>query len=138
MEWFYPKRRGPQWKQGWTSQTVASISAPSFHLLAIFSIVMVLLWLSQSTGYKAELQQTRVNFQLFLFLLPILLICFMASYSSSWLFNFQLRRPRPEAPMQPAGSSPWGVAIFVVLLLVLLSYQSSFHSKWFGPLRSSD
>ncbi|PON55102.1 Transmembrane protein [Parasponia andersonii] len=138
MGWFYPKRRGPQWKQGWTSQTVASVSAPSFHLLAIFSIVMVLLWLSQYTGHKAQLQQTAVNFQLFVFLLPVLLIVFMASYSSCGLFNFRFRRPRPDTPMQPAGSSPWGVAVFVALLLVLLSYQSSFHSKWFGPLWSSD
>ncbi|EXC66524.1 hypothetical protein L484_000121 [Morus notabilis] len=101
---------------------------------------MVLLWLSQYTGYKAQLQQTTANFQFFLFLFPILLILFMASYSSSWWPNFQLRRVRQEASMQPvaAGSSPWGVAIFVVLLLILLSYQSSFHSKWFGPLRSSD
>lgn len=138
MEWFYPKRRGPQWKQGWTSQTVTSISAPSFHLVTIFSIVMVLLWLSQYNGYKAQLQQTAVNFQLFMFLLPVLVIFFMASYSSSWLFNFQFRRPRRETPTQQSGSSPWGVAIFVVLLLVLLSYQSSFHSKWFGRFRSSD
>ncbi|KAF3434655.1 hypothetical protein FNV43_RR21740 [Rhamnella rubrinervis] len=130
MEWFYPKRRGPEWKQGWTGQTLTSISAPPLHLLTIFGIVIVLLWFSQYTGYKAQLQQTTVNFQLFLMVLPILLIFFMALYSSSggW-FNFQLRRP--EA-FHRAGGSPWGVAILLVLLLVLLSYQSSFHSKWFG------
>ena len=136
MEWFYPKRRGPDWKQGWTSQTITSMSAPPFHLLAIFGIVVVLLWLSQYTGYKAQVQQTTVNFQVFLLLLPLVLILFMAS--SSWWSNFQLRSTHPGAslPAPPSGSSPWGVAVFVVLLLVLVSYQSSFHSKWFGPLRS--
>lgn len=140
MEWFYPRRRGPEWKQGWTSQMAASISPPPFHLLTIFAIVMVLLWLSQYAGYKAQVQQTAVNFQLFLFLLPVLLILLMATYSTSWWSNFQLRRMQQGTPTQQAaasGGSPWGVAIFVVLLLVLLSYQSSFHSKWFGPLTSS-
>ncbi|KAL5561132.1 hypothetical protein UlMin_030879 [Ulmus minor] len=138
MEWFHPRRRGPDWKQGWTSQTLNSMSAPPFHLLTIFAIVMSLLWLSQYTGYKAQLQQTAVNFQLFLFLLPLLLILSVASYSSSWLSNFQLRRPQNKMPSSGSrgGGSPWGVAIFLVVLLVLLSYQSSFHSKWFGPLRS--
>ncbi|KAH7518474.1 hypothetical protein FEM48_Zijuj09G0175300 [Ziziphus jujuba var. spinosa] len=129
MEWFYTKRRGPEWKQGWTSQTLTSMSAPPFHLLTIFAIVIFLLWFSQYTGYKAQFQQTAINFQLFLMVLPLLLILFMASYSSGGLFNLQLRRPE---------GSPWGVAILLLLILVLLSYQSSFHSKWFGPLSGSD
>ncbi|KAL6179296.1 hypothetical protein ACLB2K_050812 [Fragaria x ananassa] len=78
MEWFYPKRRGPEWKQGWTGQTLSSISAPPLHLLTIFAI---------------------------------------------------RRHPQHELANQASGGSPWGVAILVVLVLVLLSYQSSFHSK---------
>lgn len=133
MEWFYTRRRGPEWKQGWTGQTLASISPPPLHLLIIFGIVIFLLWFSQSADYKAQLKSTAINFQLFLFLLPILLILFMASYSTSWRFNFPLWRQEHD-PKQRAGASPLGVAILVVVLLVLLSYQSSFHSKWFGPL----
>ncbi|KAJ7967206.1 Transmembrane protein [Quillaja saponaria] len=92
MEWFYPKRRGPEWKQGWTGQTVASISAPPFHLLAIFGIVISLLWLSQYTDYKAQWRKTTINFQIFLFLLPVLLILFMISFSTSGRFNFRVTR----------------------------------------------
>ena len=127
MEWFYTRRRGPEWKQGWTGQTLGSISTPPLHLLTIFGIVVVLLWFSHYTGYKTQLRTTAMNFQLFLFLLPILLVLLMASNSSGWRFNCPLSR-------SDHGGSPLGIASLVVLLLVLLSYQSSFQSKWFGPL----
>ncbi|KAM1152411.1 hypothetical protein ACFX2J_034846 [Malus domestica] len=139
MEWFYPKRRGPQWKQGWTGQTLTSISAPPLHLLTIFAIVIAFLCLSQYTDYKSQMQHTTINAHLFLISLPIFLIFLVASYSSisstGW-FNSGYRPSQREA-VQRAGrggssSSPWGVAILLVLLLVLVSYQSSVHSKWFG------
>ncbi|KAJ4716722.1 Transmembrane protein [Melia azedarach] len=132
MEWFYPRRRGPEWKQGWTGQTLASISSPPPALLTIFGIVIILLWLSQYTGYKAQLHLTTINFQLFLILLPILLIFIIASYSSNWSYIFRVSRTEHGSSMQQGGGIPWGIAILVVVLLVLLSYQSSFHSKWFG------
>ncbi|GMY05533.1 Transmembrane protein [Fagus crenata] len=127
MEWFYTRRRGPEWKQGWTGQTLSSISTPPLHLLTIFGIVIGLLWFSQYTGYQAQLKSTAINFQLVLFLFPIFMIFLIASNSSSWRFNFPLLRSEH-------GGSPLGIAFLVVLLLVLLSYQSSFQSKWFGPL----
>ncbi|CAN6554663.1 unnamed protein product [Malus baccata var. baccata] len=137
MEWFYPKRRRPQLKQGWTGQTLTSISAPPPHLLTIFAIVIALLWLSQYTDYKSQMQHTALNFQIFLISLPILLVFLVASYSSissSGWFNFRVRRREHESVHRVGGgsSSPWGVAVLLVLLLVLVSYQSSFHSKWFG------
>ncbi|EEF33128.1 uncharacterized protein LOC8285145 [Ricinus communis] len=141
MEWFYPRRRGPEWKQGWTGQTLGSISIPPPPLLVIFGIVILLLWLSQYTDYKAQLHHSAINFQLFLFLLPVLLILLIASYSTNWMPYFRLRQPRSgrESVRSAEGSSqPWGIAAFVAVLLVLLSYQSSFHSKWFGPLWRSD
>ncbi|KAK1560993.1 hypothetical protein Q3G72_033178 [Acer saccharum] len=131
MDWFYTKRRGPVWKQGWSGQTLASLSAPPLPLLAIFGIVLLLLWLSQYTGYKAEMQLTTINFQLFIFLLPIMLIFLMASLSSNGGYSFRIPR-LPHGSMHQAGGTPWGIAILVVVLLVLISYQSSFHSKWFG------
>ncbi|KAL5856046.1 hypothetical protein ACOSQ3_005881 [Xanthoceras sorbifolium] len=137
MDWFYTKRRGPEWKRGWSGQTLASVSAPPPPLLAIFGIVLLLLWLSQYTGYKAQMHLIAINFQLFIFLLPILLIFLMASLSSNG--GYSLRLPRfQHGSLQSSmhqsrgGGTPWGVAILVVVLLVLLSYQSSFHSKWFG------
>ncbi|KAJ6346148.1 hypothetical protein OIU78_008722 [Salix suchowensis] len=137
MEWFYPKRRGPEWKQGWTGQTMSSMSSPPLPLLAIFGIVISLLWLSHYTGYKAQLRHSAINLQIFLVLLPVLLILFMASYSTNWLLYYRLRSSRRDSAPRSTYSFPWGISIFAVVLLILLSYQSSFHSKWFGPLQGS-
>ncbi|KAF9676120.1 hypothetical protein SADUNF_Sadunf09G0105200 [Salix dunnii] len=137
MEWFYPKRRGPEWKQGWTGQTMSSMSSPPLPLLAIFGIVISLLWLSHYTGYKAQLHQSAINLQIFLVLLPVLLILFMASYSTNWLLYYRLRSSPHDSAPRSTGSFPWGISIFAAVLLMLLSYQSTFHSKWFGPLQGS-
>ncbi|TYG39694.1 hypothetical protein ES288_D12G036100v1 [Gossypium darwinii] len=133
MEWLYPRRRGPQWKQGWSGQTLPSMSAPPLPLLTIFGIVLVLLWFSQYADYKAHLHSSAINFQLFLILLPVLLVFFMVSFSSSGRFAFWQHRLERHT-VHPSRGSPWGIAILVGLLFVLLFYQSSFQSKWFGPL----
>jgi hypothetical protein len=113
---------------------MASLFNQPLHLLAILGIVIFLMWFSQTKEYEEEFQQTASNFKLFLFLSPFLLILiFAVSYSTGGRFHFPLLRPEYDS-IQRAGGLPWGIAILVALLLVLLSYQSSFHSKWFGPL----
>ncbi|PSS29495.1 DNA polymerase subunit gamma-1 like [Actinidia chinensis var. chinensis] len=129
MEWLYPKRRGPEWKHGWTEQTLASITTPPLPLLAIFAIVIFLLCLSQYTNYKAQIQHSMINFQLVLFLLPVLLIFVLLSGFTSGRFNI-----RALSSDQRSGGFPWPVAVLVVVLLVLVSYQSSFHSKRLGSV----
>ncbi|XP_012084459.1 F-box protein At5g07610 [Jatropha curcas] len=111
MEWFYPKRRGPDWKQGWAGQTMNSISTPPPSLLTIFGIVILLLWLSQYTGYKAQLRHSAINFQLFIFLLPILLILLLACSSTNWMLYFRHRQPQPDSARPDSGSSPWGFTL---------------------------
>ncbi|KAK3195182.1 hypothetical protein Dsin_026492 [Dipteronia sinensis] len=128
MDWFYTKRRGPEWKQGWSGQTLASVSAPPLPLLAVFGIVLLLLWLSQYTGYKAQMQLTTINFQLFIFLLPIMLILLMASMSSNggYSFGFRVyhtdRCTKPEA--HPGGLPSWWWFFWFCFLISLLSIQS--------------
>jgi hypothetical protein len=40
--------------------------------------------------------------------------------------------PFPERDsLHRAGGSPWGVALLLVFLLFMISYQSSFHERWF-------
>ncbi|PIN14292.1 hypothetical protein CDL12_13083 [Handroanthus impetiginosus] len=140
MDWIHTKRRGPQWKQGWTDQTLSSISAPPLPLLAIFTIVIFLLSLSQYNTYKEQMRYTMINFKILLFLVPILLISLISSTrlkliaGQGW-FSFmsssqQGRQVRRELARGTSGF-PWGVAILVVVLLVLVSYQSSFQSKLF-------
>ncbi|XP_027162420.1 uncharacterized protein LOC113762960 [Coffea eugenioides] len=137
MDWFY-SRRGPEWKQGWRGQTMASLSLPPLPLLAIFAIVIFLLSLSQSTNYREQLSPATIDLKLLLFLVPILLILLIRpSFSGGW-FNFGTPKPRPGSSAHQSGGFPWGVALLVGILVVLVSYQSSFQSMWFTPLRSSD
>lgn len=133
MEWLYPKRRAPH-------QTMSSISSPPLHFLMIFGIVITLLWFSQYTDYKSQLHHAASNFHFFLLLLPILLIFLIVSLSNTGRLCFRLTQTEHRHSVQrPAVSvSPWGVAILVLLLLILLWHHSSFQSKWFGPLWRSD
>ncbi|KAL8540140.1 hypothetical protein ACS0TY_001650 [Phlomoides rotata] len=142
MDWIQSRKRGPEWKQGWTAQTLTTMSAPPLPLVAVFAIVIFLLSLSQYTAYKEQMQYTMINFKIFFFLLPVLLVFFLRSSLLSgggWL-NFgdssqQGRQVRRQLARGMAGF-PWGVAVLVVALLVLVSYQSSFQSKWFPFGRS--
>jgi ABC-type xylose transport system permease subunit len=122
----------------WFSQsTLDSVSTNSFHFITIFVIVVFLLWFSQSTEYEEEVKHTAGNFKLFLFLLPFLLmLIFVLVYSTRGRLHFPFLRPEYEM-IQQAGGVPWRAVMFLVLILVLLSYQSSFRVKWFGPLSRS-
>ncbi|CAL9164518.1 uncharacterized protein LOC135672581 [Musa acuminata AAA Group] len=133
MAWFFAERRGPQWKHGWREQTLASLSLPPPQLIAIFAIVILFLSVSWYGDYKTQVRRTETSFRFLLFLLPAALIV-IARYvvRDSW-FVFRLPRARRES-IHPAGSSPWGVLLLVLVLLVMVSYQSSFHAQWFRPL----
>ncbi|MCL7043152.1 hypothetical protein MKW94_020951 [Papaver nudicaule] len=149
MGWFWSERRGPEWKQGWTSNTFSNTSLPPLPLLAIFAIVLLFLSISQYTGYKAQMEHTMFNFQIFLFILPVILIFVVRSMSSdvngrSYVFRFPRLRPSQhhqdsgQASTNAGSSSPWGVAAIVMVLIVMIFYKSSFDSQWFRPLRRSD
>lgn len=149
MEWLQPRRRGPEWKQGWTERTLTSISAPSLHLLTVFLIVVFLLWCSSSYSEpRPHLHHSMANLHVLLLLSPVFAIFLLALYSSAWRFtggggstsslDNAARAVQPQNRPGGGGSGmgiPWGVAFVVGLLLVLVSYHSSFQSKWFGPLR---
>ncbi|XP_059433905.1 uncharacterized protein LOC132167028 [Corylus avellana] len=101
--------------------------------LIILSIVLFLLWFSQSPDIKAQFNYTVFNLQVFLFLLPFLLVLYMASFTTGWRFRFPFWQPEYFGSAQPGGGLPWGTALVAALILVLLSYQSTFRSMWFGP-----
>ncbi|KAI4342138.1 hypothetical protein MLD38_026795 [Melastoma candidum] len=97
MDWVNPRmrRRGPAWKQGWTDNTLASISLPSFHLVVIFSIVTFLLWLSQfTTSYRPNsirYPSAVISFQLFFVLLPFIGVLCLVGYAGVTRFNYVMR-----------------------------------------------
>lgn len=131
MGWLIKEKRGPAWKHGWAENTIASVSPPPVPVIVIFFIVVLLLYLSFSIDYNKQMERTMVGMKLLIFLLPVLLI-FLAQWVS---VNGGLMMPYQRGStaldsVRTEGGSSWGVAALVVLMLVLLSFQSSFQSKW--------
>ncbi|KAK1326640.1 hypothetical protein QJS10_CPA01g02372 [Acorus calamus] len=126
----------PTWKKqrrSWRDQT---LSLPPPSLLLLFCIVLLLLSLSAHNALRSDDARLSTRFvaHLAMAAAPVLLIFFAVR----WMLvngRSSLRRV-PVMMMSPdgAGGSPWGVAAAVVLLLVLVSYQSRFLSQWSGPL----
>jgi hypothetical protein len=115
------------------------ISAPPFQLVSIVGIVMFLLFVPSYINFKSTVQKANITLHLFLLVLPLLLI-FIAYFISRCgprfvlpvdFFGRQLVQSR--ARTEGGGSSPWGLAALVVLLLILASKLSNFRSMW-SPL----
>ncbi|MQM04481.1 hypothetical protein Taro_037282 [Colocasia esculenta] len=134
MSLFLGERRGPKWKHGWKGEALSSLTLPPGPLLAVLAIVVFLMTLSGYVGYRAQVQHTANGLRLVLFVLPVALVFVVRSvFVNGGRFVFRLPRAEREA-FHRAGSSPWGVAALVGVLLVMVAYQSSFHSQWFRPL----
>ncbi|TXG52060.1 hypothetical protein EZV62_021229 [Acer yangbiense] len=125
MGWLWRDSRGPAWKQGWADQTLASMSAPPWPLVAIFGIIFMLLSLSSYINYRVQMQQNMINFKIFLMFLPVLLI-FVAKIT----WSFKPRTAKHGSADDNTRSFPWSMAALVVVLLALVSYQSRVQSMW--------
>ncbi|EXC00988.1 hypothetical protein L484_016054 [Morus notabilis] len=129
-------RSGSSWKLGWTERTLASLTAPPLPLLAIVGIVVVLLSVSSYANYKSQMQKTVIGFRLFLLLLPLVLI--FVAHSVTKYGTVLVVRPRTKhEAVSEGGGTPWGVVVLLVVLAVLISYQSYFQSKWWPPIWGS-
>lgn len=124
------RRGGPEWKQqGWMNGLAMSpASAPPIPLLAIFSIVIFLLSLSHSSSYKDRVEHTMIGFRVFAYLLPLALLFLMSSGFRFSRFNLWNQNPRKQASPQKMmigrREFPWGVAILLLLLVLLMSFHS--------------
>ncbi|WCJ35099.1 hypothetical protein M5689_016367 [Euphorbia peplus] len=131
MGWLWGDRRGPSWKQGWRENTLSSLSPPPFPLLAIFIIIFLLLFISSYFNYKHHMESTVINFKLILLFLPVILI-FITQLVSKWdgFFFSPPTKAKYGIDLHRRWDLPWGVVLLVVMLLVMVSYQSSLRSIW--------
>ncbi|KAJ1394870.1 putative transmembrane protein [Sesbania bispinosa] len=108
-------------EKGWSrGNSLVSITAPPLQLVAIVGIVVFLLWVSSYMNYKAAMQTTTINVNLFLLFLP-LVITLIAQYG-----RFMVPEPPKVTTSgggEDGGPSPWGWVALVVLLLSLISYR---------------
>ena len=83
-------------------------------------IVLFMLGFSWYVNRESMFEDMMIQVKLFLILIPLLLIILAHCL------------PLPEDySLHRAGGSPWGVAFLLVFLLFMVSYQSSFHERWF-------
>ncbi|XP_038985563.1 uncharacterized protein LOC120111747 [Phoenix dactylifera] len=103
-----------------------------FFLLTLFLFIGLSWYMSYESAFESLIDQIK----LFLIVSPLVLLLVV-----HWLSSCDRRRvpffiPLPEREsFHRAGGSPWGVALVLVLLMFMISYQSYFHERWF-PLLS--
>ncbi|KAF9676119.1 hypothetical protein SADUNF_Sadunf09G0105100 [Salix dunnii] len=98
-----------------------------YPVLLIFAVIAFLFWIPWYLNHKdiAGTAEKQVNW--LIFLVPFVIIAIVG-----WLFNMAPWDRRRRTYQQPSeGSSPWGVAAFIVLILFLVRYQSSGLESWF-------
>ncbi|KAJ8499824.1 hypothetical protein OPV22_010376 [Ensete ventricosum] len=120
-----------------------TLSPVPYHVLLILLMVLGLLSLSWFFDYESFMEDAEEQMSWVLLVIPVLLILVIRWLSSIerlddsllGLFAYDHRRRsyyNGSNERSQARSSPWGVAAVVVLLLVLVYFQSSFQDMW-GP-----
>lgn len=105
-------------------------SLPPFQLLFIIFIVLFLIFISWYMAYESAMEDTVDQLKLYLMISPLLLLLAVRCWSKTGIPTIPLPPSEPNA-IHRAGSSPWGVGLLVILLLLMISYQSTFHDQWF-------
>ncbi|TYI48534.1 hypothetical protein E1A91_D13G255500v1 [Gossypium mustelinum] len=104
------------------------LSLPPLHLCFFISILFFVLGFSWYLNYESVLEDFMNQLKFFLMLAPIVLLLLLHCFSG----RVPSLIPEPEKDsLHRAGGSPWGVALVLVLLLYMISYQSFFHERWF-------
>ncbi|CAL9175372.1 uncharacterized protein LOC103983881 [Musa acuminata AAA Group] len=118
-----------------------TLSPLPYPVLLILLMVFLLLSLSWFFDFESFMEETEEQMSWVLLTLPVVLILVIRWLSSierlddtlRGLFRYDRRRPSYYGYNQPQeGSSPWGIAAVLVLLLVMVYFHSSIQDMW-GP-----
>ncbi|KAK2377298.1 oxidoreductase/transition metal ion-binding protein [Trifolium repens] len=100
-----------------------------FHLCFFMFILFFVLTFSWYINYESKYEDMFIHVKILLSLVPLILLLIVHCLSSGESFSLPL--PEERDSLHRAGGSPWGVALLLVFLLFMVSYQSSFHGRWF-------
>jgi hypothetical protein len=115
---------------------VFSLNPLPYPVLLILAVIFIFLGLQWYVSYEEVIESTEQGMGWALLAVPVALILIVR-----WLSTIQnperlfwsspWDRHRRLAYLQSEGSSPWGVLALILLLLVLVQYQSTFLDSWF-------
>ncbi|XP_021904732.1 uncharacterized protein LOC110819735 isoform X2 [Carica papaya] len=113
-----------------------SLSPLPYPVLLILAVTSIFLCTSWYFNYEEAVEAAEEQANWLLFATPVVIILIVRWLSSMenpvMFFNrspWDRRRQTHHRPEE--GSSPWAVAGFIVLLLILVQYQSVFLDSWF-------
>jgi hypothetical protein len=123
-----------------SSSSAAALEVP-LHLCFFLLVLLLFLGFSWYTSYDSAAESFANQARILLMASPFALLLAVRLLSSVSPGEGRgvgdlLAVPMPERDsIHRAGGSPWGVGLLLLLLLVMVSYQSNFREKWF-PLAS--
>ncbi|KAK1308585.1 hypothetical protein QJS10_CPA09g00330 [Acorus calamus] len=98
------------------------------HLFFFLFTLLAFMGLSWYVNYESVLEGLMNQLKLAMILSPLVLLLVVH------FMSFVGVLPEREA-LHRAGGSPWGVGLLLMVLLLMVSYQSEVHHRWF-PLLS--
>ncbi|RYR22465.1 hypothetical protein Ahy_B03g067757 [Arachis hypogaea] len=103
-----------------------------YPVLLILALILIFLGVSWYFSYEEVVESAQVQLGWLQFDTPVVLILIVRWLSSmentEWFSGWDRRRRTTQGSSE--GSSPWGVAALIVVLLILMQYQSIFHDNW--------
>ncbi|XP_058081962.1 uncharacterized protein LOC131229901 [Magnolia sinica] len=114
-----------------------TLSPLPYPVLFLLSVVMIFLGTSWYFSYEDAVESAEDQFNWAIMAAPLLLLLAVRWLSSiedpDRLFYLSPDERRRRSHHRPSeGSSPWVVGVLIIVLLVMVSYQSTFHDKWFA------
>ncbi|KAJ3677075.1 hypothetical protein LUZ60_002799 [Juncus effusus] len=102
------------------------------HLWFFLITLILILGFTLYMSFESATESLADNTKLFLMVLPLVLLLAVHFLSNvdSWNFSFLFLSPDQDS-IHRAGGSPWGVGVLLIVVIFMVSYQSSFHEKWF-------
>ncbi|KAL2330917.1 hypothetical protein Fmac_018498 [Flemingia macrophylla] len=111
--------------------------AVPMHLCFFLLTLFMFLGFSWYSNYESIVESIMEQVKLVLMVSPLLLLLvvhFFSNWASGGFFSSLFPLSEREA-LHGGAATPWGVGLVLVLLLFMVSYQSSLQERWF-PLLS--
>ncbi|XP_057456717.1 uncharacterized protein LOC130747718 [Lotus japonicus] len=126
----YDRNRGSSVMEGFT------LNPLPYPVLLILALIFIFLGISWYLSYEEVVETAQEQFGWVLFATPVVLILLVRWLSSmentDWFSGLSPWSGRGRIyEGSSEGSSPWGVAALIVVVLIMVQFQSNFLESWF-------